>query len=98
MTATAFIFGQIDSKQLEKAVAALTQGAYTRWTTRIGDRTVSAFVDNEKGQTNTVFLSSFTASGSCLDSLEKLGGFCEHAVAVAVQFQQDGVNSLQARC
>jgi uncharacterized Zn finger protein len=98
MTATAFILRQIDSKQLEKAVAALKQEAYTLRTTRIADRTVSPFVGNEKGQNKTVFLSPFSASCSCLDSIEKLGGFCKHAVAVAVQFQQDGVNNPQARC
>jgi hypothetical protein len=47
---TAFILRQIDSKRLEKAVAALKQGAYILRTTRITDGTVSVFVDNEKGR------------------------------------------------
>jgi uncharacterized Zn finger protein len=70
--------------------------ARTPRTTRIGDGTVSLFVGNEKGQNKTVFLSPFSASCSCLDGIEKLGGFCKHAVAVAVQFQQDRANNPQA--
>jgi uncharacterized Zn finger protein len=57
---------------------------------------VSLSAGNEKGQNKTVFLSPFSASCSCLDGIEKLGGFCKHAVAVAVQFQQDRTDNPQA--